>query len=88
MRNKLEPVLLAGALCVMNSSVAYTLQLEIQHVCQGYLGKSHSLVCVGVLLFITCLRASNPIPSPHFSLGLPVTVQGERGKERTLDGDG
>lgn len=36
---------------VMNSLVAYTLQKEIQHVCQGYLGKSHSLVCGSVAFY-------------------------------------
>lgn len=42
---------LARAFHVMNSLVAYTLQQEIQHVCQGYLGKSHSLVCGSVAFY-------------------------------------
>lgn len=41
----------AGAFRVMNSSVACTLQKKIQHVCQGYLGKSHSLVCGSVAFY-------------------------------------
>lgn len=51
MRKQVGASVLAWASPVMNSLVAYTLQPEIQHVCQGYLGKSHSLVCGSVAFY-------------------------------------
>lgn len=48
---KQASAVLTRAFRVMNSLVAYTLQQEIQHVCQGYLGKSHSLVCGSVAFY-------------------------------------
>lgn len=51
MRKQASDSVLTRAFCVMNSLVAYTLQQEIQHVCQGYLGKSHSLVCGSVAFY-------------------------------------
>lgn len=51
MRKQASASVLARAFHVMNSLVAYTLQKEIQHVCQGYLGKSHSLVCGSVAFY-------------------------------------
>ncbi len=51
MRKQASARVLAWAFHVMNSLVAYTLQQEIQHVCQGYLGKSHSLVCGSVAFY-------------------------------------
>lgn len=51
MRKQASASVPARAFCVMNSLVAYTLRREIQHVCQGYLGKSHSLVCGSVAFY-------------------------------------
>lgn len=79
MRKQASVTVLARAFRVMNSLVAYTLQQEIQHVCQGYLGKSHSLVCGSVAFYyLPQSFKSNSISS---LLPGPASVSAER----TLD---
>lgn len=80
MRKQAPVAVLARAFRVMNSLVAYTLLGEIQHVCQGYLGKSHSLVCGSVAFYYLPLSfKSNSISS---LLPGPSSVS----ERRTLDG--
>lgn len=80
MRKQAWAGVLARALHVMNSLVAYTLQQEIQHVCQGYLGKSHSLVCGSVAFYyLPQSFKSNSISS---LLPGPSSVSAERTLDR------
>lgn len=78
----------AGAFHGMNSSVACTLQKEIQHVCQGYLGKSHSLVCGSVAFYylpqsFKSNSISSLLPRPS-SVSVKRTL--DRRRRRLLDG--
>lgn len=79
MRKQAWALVLARASHVMNSLVAYTLQPEIQHVCQGYLGKSHSLVCGSVAFYY--------LPQSFKSNSIPSLLPGPSSVivERTLD---
>lgn len=82
MRKQASAGVLARAFRVMNSLVAYTLQQEIQHVCQGYLGKSHSLVCGSVAFYyLPQSFKSNSISS---LLPGPSSVSVERTLDRAM----
>lgn len=82
MRKQAWASVLTRAFCVMNSLVAYTLQQEIQHVCQGYLGKSHSLVCGSVAFYyLPQSFKSNSISS---LLPGPSSVSVERTLDRMM----
>lgn len=80
MRKQASACVVARAFYVMNSLVAYTLQKEIQHVCQGYLGKSHSLVCGSVAFYY--LPQSFKSNSIFSLLPGPSSVSAERTLDR------